>query len=188
MNTRAFTKHFYYTVLNLLRFPIWRARKVTIGRHCRIQLSATLRNTKARNYCYIAQSTSVVNCEIGSYVSIGPNVVIGGAEHDYRSLSTSNFISTPMKSDLTRIGHDVWIGAGSVIRSGTRIGIGAVVGANSVVIRDVKPFEIVAGAPAKLIKYRFEDHTQAEIMQSKWWESAPSAVKYHKALRNITGQ
>ena len=184
---RSSIKNFYYNFLNMIRYPFWFISKVSVGDQCRIRLSVIIRQTKIQNYCYIAQSTSVVNSRIGNYVSIGPNVVIGGAEHDYSSLSTSNFISSPKKTDLTLIGHDVWIGAGSVIRPGIEIGIGAVVGANSVVTRNIEPFEIVAGAPAKFIKFRFEKHKRQKIVQSYWWKLTPAEAKQQTILNGING-
>ncbi|ARR57161.1 hypothetical protein HY78_12260 [Rhizorhabdus wittichii DC-6] len=68
------------------------------------------------------------------------------------------------------IGHDVWIGANSIVVSGVTIGTGAVVAAGAVVARDVPPYAIVAGNPAKVVRYRFEDQSQIdELLSSEWW-------------------
>lgn len=74
------------------------------------------------------------------------------------------------RPDKITIGNDVWIGAGSIIRKGITIGDGAVVGAGSVVSKDVPPYGIVAGNPARLIKYRFDEATIAEFLDLKWWD------------------
>jgi len=68
------------------------------------------------------------------------------------------------------IESDVWIGVGSIIRRGVTVGIGAVIGANSFVNKDVPPFAIVAGSPARIIRYRFDQNKINEILKSKWWE------------------
>lgn len=67
------------------------------------------------------------------------------------------------------IGNDVWIGSDAIILRGVRIGDGAVVGANAVVTKDVKAFEVVAGVPARHLKFRFPEEQQAAILDSAWW-------------------
>ena len=67
------------------------------------------------------------------------------------------------------IGHDVWIGTDAVILRGIEIGDGAVVGANSVVTKDVPPFAIVVGSPARVIRYRFDEIKRQKILDSKWF-------------------
>jgi acetyltransferase-like isoleucine patch superfamily enzyme len=126
---------------------------------------------------------------IGRYCSVGPNVTIGEAEHPIDRLSTSvAFYPTKTKFDFyppdapatpkikwnqrrgVRIGNDVWIGANAIIRTGLTIGDGAIIGAGSVVTRDVEPYAIVGGAPARLIRKRFDDDLIAQMMASRWWE------------------
>ncbi len=68
------------------------------------------------------------------------------------------------------IGNDVWIASHVVIGSGATIGDGAVIGANSVVLGTVPPYAIVAGSPAKLLRYRFEEHIVDRLISLKWWE------------------
>lgn len=74
------------------------------------------------------------------------------------------------------IGNDVWIGEGAFIRRGVEIGDGAVVAARSVVTKDVPPYAIVAGAPAKILRYRFEPTIIAELMEVQWWRYGLSAL------------
>ena len=75
--------------------------------------------------------------------------------------------------ERTIIGNDVWIGSGCIIKQGIRIGDGAVVGANSFVNKDVEPFSIVVGSPARHLKYRFEKDVQIAIIESHYWEKEP---------------
>ena len=120
--------------------------------------------------------------EIGRFCSIGPYAVIGMPEHPISYLSTSprlygksNVFDLPSTWEEFPfppvIGSDVWIGASAFIRQGVRIGHGAIVGAGSVVIRDVAAYEIVGGVPAKRIRSRFEPYVVNQLLASRWWES-----------------
>ena len=75
---------------------------------------------------------------------------------------------------MTEIGSDVWIGTKSVIRGGVKVGHGAVIGASSVVTKDVRPYAIVAGSPAKEIRLRFDETTITRLLNSKWWQLDPA--------------
>ena len=75
------------------------------------------------------------------------------------------------------IGNDVWIGEAVFINDGITIGTGAVVGAHSVVTKDVPPYAIVAGAPARVLRYRFDDSTIQKLLDSKWWEWDDETLK-----------
>ena len=72
--------------------------------------------------------------------------------------------------ERVRIGHDVWIGRSAIVLAGVEIGHGAVVGAGAVVTRDVAPYAIVAGNPARLIRFRFDETTRMRLLASRWWE------------------
>jgi virginiamycin A acetyltransferase len=77
--------------------------------------------------------------------------------------------SWPHKGD-TRVGNDVWIGYGSTVMPGVTIGDGAIVGSCSVVTKDVPPYAIVGGNPAKVIRYRFDEVTIARLLELRWWD------------------
>lgn len=80
------------------------------------------------------------------------------------------------------IGNDVWIGVNACVLSGVRIGDGAVVGACSVVTRDVPPYAIVAGNPARLVRKRFDDETIEELLKIKWWDWDIERIKENLPL------
>lgn len=145
-----------------------------LGEHIEIGDSRLDKQTVVGDYTYIGRNCTVTRAEIGRYVSIANNVTIGPGEHDLNDITTcSLFYDNPISvlcSKTCVIGNDVWIGVDSIIRRGVKIGNGAVVGANSFVNHDVPDFAIVAGNPARLIRYRFAEEMQAEISASKWWE------------------
>ncbi len=119
---------------------------------------------------------------IGRFTSIGPDVTIALANHSYRSSTTYPFVfladywpSAPRDVEdhstkgAVTIGNDVWIGTRSIILSGVTIGDGAIIAAGSVVTRDVPPFEIHGGNPAKLIKRRHPPEIAAALQDIAWW-------------------
>lgn len=117
----------------------------------------------------------------GNFCSIGPNVVVfidGNHKLDtFSSFPFHIFPQTPNRStwapwgkETPMIGNDVWIGADALILSGASIGDGAVVAARSVVTKPVPPYAIVAGNPARIVKYRFDEKTIEEFLRLKWWD------------------
>lgn len=126
------------------------------------------------SYSFIGFNSLISKSTIGRFCSIASNVNIGHGEHPLHHISTSGFFLDDSYEILTEkeciIENDVWIGVGSTIRRGVTIGTGAVVGANSFVNKDVPPYAIVVGSPAKIIRYRFEDTKIKKILDSRWWE------------------
>ena len=122
---------------------------------------------------------------IGRYCSIARGVtIVASGEHNYQAVANYPFAAmfdgaidrdTSRKGPVT-IGHDVWIGAHALILSGVRIGHGAVVAAGSVVSRDVPPYAIVAGVPARILKYRFPEDIRRRLLALGWWDWDPARI------------
>jgi len=161
-----------------LKIPFLRLRGNRIGRGSFVSGNVRLRNSLIGNYCYIGENTAMNCVEMGNYCSVAPGVQIGGMEHAYESLSTSAYLAKGHKAnDRTVIGHDVWIGAQCYIKQGVRIGDGAVIGAQALVTKDVAPYTVVIGSPAKLYKTRFDETTVAALNESRYWELPPKQAR-----------
>ncbi len=133
-------------------------------------------------YSYIGRDSFVEHADIGSFTSIGGSVVIGGGSHPLDWVSTSpvfhagknilnrNFASFNYDPFATTIiGNDVWIGYGAIIMAGLSIGDGAVIGAGSVLTKNVGPYEIWAGNPARMIRKRHSESVCKSLQDSQWW-------------------
>jgi acetyltransferase-like isoleucine patch superfamily enzyme len=169
----------------------------SIHKTSRISRFSVLRNTIIESYTFLASNSDLVNCKIGSFCSISKNVTIGAATHPTNFISTSpifyrernalkskwvNGLLFADESLMTDIGNDVWIGMNATIMGGLKIGNGAIIAAHSVVTNDIPPYAIVAGVPARIIKYRFGDNQIQKIDKLKWWRLSPVILKNNCAL------
>jgi len=132
---------------------------------------------------------------IGRYCSIGRRVTIGAGSHPMGGLSTSPALAGSdsesqansfFQNRFTMIESDVWIGDGAVIMPGRKIGVGAVIAANAVVTRDVSPYAIVGGVPARVIGQRFGDTVAHDLLASAWWDY-PKALLDTMDTTNVQG-
>ena len=135
----------------------------------------------------IGRYSIVADVDMGAYCSVSWLVTIGAGPHPIDTIS-SHFFNyypkfgiveeiNPLEYPRTTIGNDVWIGAGSIIKGGVRIGDGAVIGSGAVVTHDVEPYAIVAGVPARVIKYRFDEQTRERLLKIKWWDFDDATLK-----------
>lgn len=162
----------------LLKQPYFLLHNSSVHYSSFVGPNTLLTSSQIGKYCYIARNVVMNNVKIGNYVSIAPNVHIGGMEHSYWHISQSTWLSDKcISNNVTCIGNDVWIAAGCIIKQGVTIGDGAVVGANSFVTKDVPPFTIVIGTPARILKYRFDESIVNHIYQSKYWDYPPQKAR-----------
>lgn len=177
----------------------------------RIYRGAVLTNVAIGRKSYVAEAAHIGECEIGAFSSIGPQAIIGGlGSHPTRYLSTHpafystlgqaghTFAESDRFEELSKtvIGNDVWIGARALILDGRSVGDGAVVAAGAVVTRDVPPYAIVGGVPARVIRYRFAPDVIEALLAWRWWnlpnqilaKLAPAfASREHWELSDIAG-
>ncbi len=125
---------------------------------------------------------------VGKFCMFASNVIVlMGGEHDINKVT-----AFPLKKKLQNvendnvdskskgpviIGSDVWVGVGAIILSGVRIGSGAVIGAGSVVVRDIPPYAIAVGNPARVVKYRFPPDQIEKLLKIRWWDWEESKIK-----------
>lgn len=136
--------------------------------------------------CFNPKNNLPSGCEFGNYCSIAPSIRIFRANHPYTKFTTHPILYNPVvgyveKDKLERpkikIGHDVWIGDWVIVTANvSSIGNGAIIGAGSVVTKDVSPYCIVAGNPAKVIKKRFDESTIEQLELSEWWNSGKEGL------------
>lgn len=138
------------------------------------------------DYSYVNSRSSVENCVIGRYTSISSGVYICPFEHDINSRTQhpvgSNSHFDGPKRPKVFIGNDVLVSLNVIVLAGVHIGDGAVVGAGAVVTKDVGPFEVVAGVPAKTVRGRFSPAEAQALQQLAWWNWSRDRVLRNRSF------
>lgn len=197
-HVKAIIAPIYWQVMNRLRKH--RVESTQVGFRTRIGRRVVIRKgsevgpaVEIGDYSYISGPRAYVEAAIiGKFCSIARQTTIGVSDHDYRLVTTHPIIIDPsygMVDNSIRkaqkpapiIGHDVWVGMSSFIMRGVRIGDGAVVAANSVVTRDVAPYSIVGGNPARHIKFRFSQDIVEALLEIRWWDWGEEKIRQHRA-------
>ncbi len=184
----------YYVAKILHKMQIPSFHHCRIDKTARLSSGCALARVEMGRYTYAGSDTNITDARIGSFCSIGDSCRIGGGLHPMTTVSTSpvflqgrnimgrNFAQIPYEPSRTvTIGHDVWIGDQVFIKAGVTIGDGAVIGAHAVVVRDVAPYTVVAGVPAKEIRKRFDQKTVDRLLALKWWDWPEADLKRYGA-------
>lgn len=166
--------------------PTAQVRQATLGRYTEIGARTAFAESTMGDYSYVVNDSNIIYTTIGKFCSIAAHTRINPGNHPMQRASQSHFTyrasayfddaeddadffawrcSTPVT-----IGHDVWIGHGAIILPGRSIGTGAVVAGGAVVTKDVAPYSIVAGNPAREIRPRFPKEIAERLMALAWWD------------------
>lgn len=160
------------------------AKKTTFGNYNRLYDGVSLNNVSLGDFSYVAKGTKIANATIGKFCSIGPDCKVALSKHPTKDFVSTHpaFFSIVKRVNVTfadknyfnefekiSIGNDVWIGANSIVLDGVNIGDGAIIAAGSIVSKDIPPYAIAGGVPAKIIKYRFDNDEIEKLLNIKWW-------------------
>ena len=165
------------------------SQDVVLGDHCSLSRMVELGPGVTVGDCsYINSGTIIASGRIGRFCSIGSYCQIGMADHPVEFLSTSPLLYGPRNvfgdgshwehyGEPPEVGSDVWIGAQVFVRQGVTVGHGAVIGAGSIVVKDIPPYAIAAGVPARVLRYRFSPATVERLLEQRWWDLPVSALR-----------
>jgi len=161
-------------------------REVTIGRCCEVLGDTEIEYSELGDYSYLGPGCMVADAQIGRFCAIAAQVRIGAPNHPLDRPSQHRFTYCPeyytataqrdraffkqRRDDRVVIGNDVWIGHAVIVTPGVKVGDGAVLAAGAVVTRDVAPYTIVGGVPAKQIRERFNRRIAAQLSEIAWWD------------------
>ncbi len=166
--------------------PDVKLREARIGRHCEVLGGTAIEYAELGDLSYLGGDCMVADATIGRFCAIAARVRIGAPNHPIDRPSLHRFTYCPeyysatarrdagffagRRGDRVTIGHDVWIGHAAIVLPGVRVGHGAVIAAGAVVSRDVAPYTVVGGVPARRIRDRFPPELAARLMATAWWD------------------
>lgn len=169
-----------------LLHPSVQMREVSLGRFVELAEGVYVEYATIGDYSYLMHGTSVADCDIGRFTAIAAQCRIGPPNHPMERATQHRLSYTPeyywpaatrdaafferRRAARTRVGHDVWIGHGATVLAGVRVGNGAVIAAGAVVAKDVEPWTVVGGVPAKPIRRRFSLDVAERLDRLAWWD------------------
>ncbi len=169
-----------------------RRHEAQIGRRCEILANTRIEYASLGDYSYLGENCDVADAVIGKFTAIANSVRIGAPNHPMGRASQHRFTYCPeyyegtatrdrdffadRRSDRVIVGNDVWIGHAAILLPGVTVGDGAVIAAGAVVSRDVEPYTIVGGVPARAIRKRFDAAVADSLRRIAWWDWADELI------------
>jgi phosphonate metabolism protein (transferase hexapeptide repeat family) len=166
--------------------PTVRLRAVTVGKCCEILGDTAIEYSDVGDYSYLGSGCMVADAKIGKFCAIAAQVRVGAPNHPMERPSQHRFTYCPEYYDASAtrdheffrdrrdarvtIGNDVWIGHAVIVLPGVSVGDGAVLAAGAVVTKDVAPYTVVGGVPARQIRERFNRAIAAQLSRIAWWD------------------
>ncbi|WP_309570869.1 DapH/DapD/GlmU-related protein [Deinococcus sp.] len=160
-------------------------RDCTLGAWTEVAANCRLSDIVLGDYSYVMEGTQAIHTVIGKFCSVAAGARLNPGNHplerptshhltyraaDYGLGENDDAFFEGRRAQPVTLGHDVWIGHGVTVLPGVSIGSGAAVGAGAVVTRDVAPYTVVAGVPARPLRTRFDPDTAARLQATAWWD------------------
>jgi phosphonate metabolism protein (transferase hexapeptide repeat family) len=162
-----------------------RLREAQIGRRCEVLRNSIVEYASLGDYSYLGENCDIAGAVIGKFTAIANSVRIGAPNHPMDRPTQHRFTYVPeyyeasatrdhdffaaRRADKVMVGNDCWIGHAAILLPGVTVGDGAVIAAGAVVSRDVPPYTVVGGVPARAIRKRFPDSVAAKLQRIAWW-------------------
>ena len=161
-------------------------RDSTLGVYTAVGARTSVVETEFGDYSYVVNDSQIIYATVGKFCSIAAQTRINPGNHPLHRAALHHFTYRSVSYDMgdtddgeffewrrehrVTLGNDVWIGHGAIVLPGVSIGTGAAIGAGAVVTKDIPPFAVAVGVPARVIRYRFPDETQAGLLRVAWWD------------------
>jgi phosphonate metabolism protein (transferase hexapeptide repeat family) len=165
--------------------PTAQVRDSTFGAYCEVGARTKIAETSFGDYSYVVSDADIIYATVGKFCSIAAHTRINPGNHPLERVALNHFTYRSSAYGLgaddgsffdwrrsfhATLGNDVWIGHGAIILPGVNIGNGAAIGAGAVVTKDVPPYAIVVGTPARVLRYRFTPEIIAALERIAWWD------------------
>ena len=165
--------------------PTTRLVGTTLGRYTELGEASYLEHVELGDYAYFGPGCFLQHCSIGKFANLSAYVRVGATRHPTERASQHHFTYRRRlfgfgdddesffawrRAQWATIGHDTWLGHAAIVMPGVTVGVGAVIGAGAVVTRDVPPYAVAVGAPARVVKERFAAAVAGALLDIAWWD------------------